>query len=37
MNGPGEPIVETPEQAVAFLRRSGADVLYLERFRLTCG
>jgi carbamoyltransferase len=37
MNGPGEPIVETPEQAVAFLRRSGADVLYLEEFRLTCG
>lgn len=37
MNGPGEPIVETPEQAVAFLRRSGTDVLYLEGFRLTRG
>lgn len=36
MNGPGEPIVETPEQAVAFLRRSGTDVLYLEGVRLTC-
>jgi carbamoyltransferase len=36
MNGPGEPIVETPEEAIAFLRRSGADVLYLEEFRLTC-
>lgn len=36
MNGPGEPMVETPEQAIAFLRRSGTDVLYLEGFRLTC-
>jgi carbamoyltransferase len=36
MNGPGEPMVETPEQAITFLRRNGADVIYLEGFRLTC-
>lgn len=34
MNGLGEPIVETPDQAIAFLLLGGADVLYLENFRL---
>lgn len=29
-NGPGEPVIETPEQAIDFLRRSKLDRLYLE-------
>lgn len=33
-NGPGEPIVETPEHALAFMRRTGTDVLYLENNRI---
>ncbi|MCU1266195.1 MAG: carbamoyltransferase [Acidobacteria bacterium] len=35
MNGPGEPIVETPDQAIRFLTQSGVDVLYLEGLRIT--
>jgi carbamoyltransferase len=35
LNGPGEPIVETPEDAVRFLQNSGIDVLYLDGHRLT--
>ena len=34
LNGPGEPIVETPDQAIEFLRRPGVDVLYVESNRL---
>lgn len=33
-NGPGEPIVESPRDAVAFFMRSELDVLYLGRFRI---
>ncbi len=33
-NGPGEPIVETPGQAVAMLLESGLDVLYAGSFRV---
>ena len=34
LNGPGEPICETPEHALAFLRRTAADVLYVENNRI---
>lgn len=34
-NGPGEPVVETPENAVAFLRSTELDVLYLDGIRIT--
>jgi carbamoyltransferase len=34
MNGPGEPIIETPEEAIEFLLRGGADILYLEGRRI---
>ncbi len=34
LNGPGEPIVETPGEAYAFFERSGLDVLYLEGWRI---
>jgi carbamoyltransferase len=34
-NGPGAPIVETPEQAIAFLLATELDVLYLEGYRVT--
>jgi carbamoyltransferase len=34
-NGPGEPIVETPDHAVAFLARSELDALYLGGMRIT--
>lgn len=33
-NGPGEPIVETPEHAIEFLLRTDMDALYLGDFRL---
>jgi len=33
-NGPGEPIVETPREALDFFRRSELDVLYLEGHRI---
>ena len=29
-NGPGEPIVEKPAHAVAFLQNSDIDVVYIE-------
>jgi carbamoyltransferase len=35
LNGPGEPIIETPEAAVAFLRHASEDVvLYLNGWRV---
>jgi carbamoyltransferase len=34
-NGPGEPIVETPDHALAFLARSDLDALYLGGWRVT--
>ena len=34
-NGPGEPIVETPEQAIDFLLASDIDVVYIESRRVT--
>ena len=34
-NGPGEPIVETPEQAIRFLLSTKLDVLYIEGKRIT--
>ena len=34
-NGPGEPIVETPEQAIDFLLASDIDVVYIESHRVT--
>ena len=34
MNGPGEPIVETPDEAIRFLLNYGIDVLYLNGFRI---
>ena len=33
-NGPGEPIVETPEHAIKFLLRTTLDELYFPGFRL---
>lgn len=35
LNGPGEPIVETPEGALNFFLRSELDVLYLDGYRVT--
>ncbi|MGD8378131.1 MAG: carbamoyltransferase C-terminal domain-containing protein [Gammaproteobacteria bacterium] len=35
LNGPGEPIVETPAEALAFFERSEADALYLEGWRVS--
>jgi carbamoyltransferase len=35
LNGPGEPIVETPEQALQFIANGHADVLYLDGVRVT--
>ena len=34
-NGPGEPIVETPKEAIKFLLSSKLDVLYIEGKRIT--
>lgn len=34
LNGPGEPIVETPEQAIELLRRTATDTLYVENNRI---
>lgn len=34
LNGPGEPIVDTPEEAVAFLKNSEVDALYLGPYRV---
>jgi len=33
-NGPGEPIVETPEHAIRFLLNSDLDALYFEGFKV---
>ena len=35
LNGPGEPIVEKPHEALNFFRHSDVDVLYLEGRRIT--
>jgi carbamoyltransferase len=35
LNGPGEPIVETPEDALNFFQRSSLDVLYLGPYVVT--
>lgn len=32
LNGPGEPICETPEEALAFFRRSGLDAMLMGRY-----
>jgi carbamoyltransferase len=34
LNGPGEPIVETPEDALRFIENSGADCLYIGGYKL---
>ncbi|MSQ87521.1 MAG: hypothetical protein EXR10_11945 [Alphaproteobacteria bacterium] len=34
-NGPGEPIVETPVEAIRFLERSEIDAIYIDGFRLS--
>ena len=34
-NGPGEPIMERPEEAVQFLVTSDLDVLYMDGYRIT--
>ena len=34
-NGPGEPIVETPSQAIDFLLTSDIDVVYIDSRRVT--
>ena len=34
-NGPGEPIVDTPEDALRFLSRGGLDTLYMGGARIT--
>jgi len=34
MNGPGEPIVERPEEALQFFLRSGLEALYLDGVRI---
>ena len=34
-NGPGEPIVEAPEEALAFLLRGGLDALYIDGRKVT--
>lgn len=34
-NGPGEPIIERPDEAIAFLLKTELDVLYLDGWRAT--
>ncbi|HYG86569.1 MAG TPA: carbamoyltransferase C-terminal domain-containing protein, partial [Azospirillum sp.] len=34
LNGPGEPIVETPDEALAFLAATTADALYMGGYRI---
>lgn len=34
MNDPGEPIIESPAQAVALFKKSGLEVLFIEDFML---
>ena len=33
-NGPGEPIIETPEQALKFLLNTDLDLLYIDGYRV---
>ena len=33
-NGPGEPIIETPEQAIKFLLNTDLDLLYIDGYRI---
>ena len=33
-NGPGEPIIETPEQAIKFLLNTDLDLLYIDGYRV---
>ena len=33
-NGPGEPIIETPEQALKFLLSTDLDLLYIDGYRV---
>ena len=35
MNGPGEPIVESPAEAIALLRHSSLDVVYVDGVRIS--
>jgi len=35
LNGPGEPLVETPEEAIEMLIRTAIDVLYVDGVRMT--
>ena len=35
LNGPGEPIIEQPEEAIDFLKSMEIDVLYIDNFRVT--
>jgi len=35
LNGPGEPIVETPADAINFLLKSKVDALYIGNYRVT--
>ena len=34
-NGPGEPIIDTPEEALAFIETSETDELYIGRYRVS--
>jgi len=34
-NGPGQPIIETPQDAIEFLRGTELDALYLGPFRVS--
>ena len=34
-NGPGEPIMERPEEALQFLVTSDLEVLYMDGYRIT--
>ena len=33
-NGPAEPIIETPEQALNFLLNTELDVLYIDGYKV---
>ena len=35
LNGPGEPIIERPSEAIDFLKAMEIDVLYIDNFRVT--
>jgi carbamoyltransferase len=34
LNGPGEPIIETPLEALRFIANGYADVLYIDNFKV---